>query len=153
MPRGKHLTIDEKAVIIAKRAMKKSFRTIAREVNRDTTTVFTVCKNQNKNPTERNTILSIREKVIAALNEKGLNDIGYAEKCIELLNCKKYQLSPDGSLDLVPDNQTQAKVLNTVKDIMGLDAPHQEERKVTIELSPSEYDEIMIIRRRHQLDK
>ena len=148
MPRGKHLTIDEKAIIISKRAMKKSFRTIAQEVNRNPTTIFQVVKNH----TDTN-INTIRERVLQALSDKGLNDAAYAEKCIELLNCKKQQIGSNGKIDIVPDNQTQAKVLNTVKDIMGLDAVKQSEVKHTIELSPAEQDEIMIIRRKHSIDK
>lgn len=149
MPSRPHVTLDEKAVIIAKRAMKKSFRGIAKEVNRSPTTVFDTIKNT---VTDAN-ISTIRERVLIALNERGLTDTAYADKCISLLNCQKHQLNGDGKIELVPDNQTQAKVLNTVKDIMGLDAPRQEERKITIELSPAEQDEILIIRRKHSIIK
>lgn len=146
MPRGKHLTLTEKATIIAERSIGKSFRTIAKGINRNVAPVY-----RNYKATESNDISNIRERVLIALKEKGLDDLGYADKCIELLNCKRYQLQPDGSMDLVPDNQTQAKVLNTVKDIMGLDAVKQSEVKHTIELSPAENDEIMIIRRKHNI--
>jgi len=153
MPRGKHLTLDEKAVIIAKRVMKKSFRTIAKEVNRDKGTICKVVNNaSNENKTDNN-LTTIRERVLQALNDKGLTDTVYAEKCIELLNCKRYQLQPDGSLDLVPDNANQAKTLAIVKDIMGLDAPkHDEITHKHYNMTPQEEEEIVIIRKHHNLN-
>ncbi len=145
MPRGRHLTLMEKATIIAERSTMKSFRQIGYKIDRSKSAVYETVKR-----TERD-LHTIREKVIEALNNQGLTDITYANKCIELLNCKKQQIGANGKIDIVPDNQTQAKVLNTVKDIMGLDAVKQSEIKHTIELTPFEQDEIMIIRRKYSI--
>jgi len=142
MGRGKHFTPKEKSKVIKCKIVGQTHKVIAENIDRSLPGVGHIIENN------REEIGFNRQKFIEKMRDMGITDKKMiAEYQRIAFESARIHGTQDDFIE-IKDDPTRLKALNSLKDILGADAPKQQEIKQEIAFSAPEKDEVQGIRDR-----